>query len=183
MTEFEVGDELVHRPGYLAPVKVIGVYVDVYEVDYGPGVATHLITKQDAHTFYRRRVSRAAPPTFASCTDPGAPPVCANEKPKPTRLEEARRYLVTAANSIDATRDEIVKLTDELIEAAKAEAIEPKPYGRVLATASASYHTSDFDGDDTVLTFHVRVPYGHPIATTPTHRVNYTVTATSKGAV
>jgi hypothetical protein len=133
-------------------------------------------------------VSRTAPATFASCTDPGTPPACVNEVPKPTRLEAARAALIAAVQRTHTLTGHTTRaLADELVAAAKAEAIaqrqapEPKPYGRVLATASATCDYRHRKGDDVEMTFTVLVPAHAAIACAPIHETNYRVTATSKG--
>jgi hypothetical protein len=179
--------------------KVGDVLVDVFGRERGTVIAV-----EGEHVCFRNRlghmigskrvrlsrdfVSRTAPPTFASCTDPGTPPACVNEVPKPTRLEAARAALNEAVQSPHALTGHTTRaLVDELIAAAKAEAIaqrearEPKPYGRVLATVSATCDYRHRKGDDVEMTFTVLVPAHAAIACAPIHETNYRVTATSKG--
>jgi hypothetical protein len=123
---------------------------------------------------------------------PGTPPACANEKPKPTRLDRAKQEVTEAARRAGRHAPEFFALcVHDLIAAAKAEAIaereaaEPKPYGAAIGTAGASYCPDatcfvGFERDLVRMIFSITVPKDHPIATTPSDRVNYRVTATSK---
>lgn len=193
MTEFKVGDELVHVYGYLAPVKVKRVYADVYEIDYGSDVETQIVAKRYAHACYRRRLRapQAPPESFRQvfCAWTGQ-----TVKPEPARtaLQQARENTLYAVRRLmygHATIGQIDRHIDHVIREAKAEALaereasEPKPYGRVLATAGATCHGYRREGDDVELTFKVRVPVHAAIACAPIHETNYRVTATSKGAV
>jgi hypothetical protein len=177
--------------------KVGDVLVDVFGRERGTVIAVegervcfrnrlgHMIGSTHAR-LSRVFVSRPAPPTFASCTDYAAPPACANEKPRPTRLWRARQHVINWAERLGADGC-FTSAVNELINEAKAEAIaereapEPKPYGRVLATVSATCDYRHRKGDDVEMTFTVLVPAHAAIACAPIHDTNYRVTATSKG--
>jgi hypothetical protein len=185
--EFKVGDVLVDRFGRERGTVLV---VEGERVCFRNTLGLAIVSTHGRLS--RDFVSRDAPPTFASCTDPATPPACSNETmPKPTRLQEAREATLHAVRRLmyaHATIGQIDRHIEHVIREAKAEAIaereapEPKPYGRVLATASATCVNYRRVGDDVELTFRVRVPVHAAMARSPIDETNYRVTATSKGA-
>jgi hypothetical protein len=192
-TVFKAGDRVRSKYGYSHPAVVKRVFANCYELDEGTGGETRIVLMRHAHATYR--LVALAPPSFASCTDPGTQPACSNEtmrvKPEPTRLQEAREATLHAVRRLmyaHATIGQIDRHIEHVIREAKAEAIaerealEPKPYGRVVATAGATRSSYRREGDVVELTFTVCVPRHATIACADPNATDFRVTATSKGA-
>jgi hypothetical protein len=197
MTVFKVGDVVRLRDGYhqdlvnyRSTVTVVADNTGFLAGETRCARTGTLIGRWSQPASRFELVSRAAPTAFASCADTATPPACSNEKPKPTKLQEAREATLHAVRRLmyaHATIGQIDRHIDLVIREAKAEAIaereapEPKPYGRVLATASATCVNYRRVGDDVELTLRVRVPVHAAMARSPIDETDYRVTATSKG--
>lgn len=206
MTEFKVGDELEYaderyRRTDKAKRVVTRVYTNFddervvglryYPDRNGAAYSIDTLSRDYALRTFRVRAPHAPPESFRQvfCAWTGQ-----TVKPEPARtaLQQARENTLSAVRRLmhgHATIGQIDRHIDHVICEAKVEAFaeyeaaEPKPYGRVVATAGATCHGYRREGDDVELTFKVRVPAHAAIACVPLHATNYRVTATSKGAV
>jgi hypothetical protein len=83
-TVFKVGDVVRLKNDREAPGRRVVTRVAGLVVEYDAYHDDADVIKWNAHRDHLELVSRAAPPSFASCTDPSTPPACANEAPPVT---------------------------------------------------------------------------------------------------